>query len=134
MANIHDRLMFVAAAFATMLLGLWVHRGGLALPPAPRDVAGDALWATMIAWGTSAILPTWSAHWRAGIAFLGCSSVEVSQLVHTPLLDAWRATTLGQLVLGSGFDVRDLAAYAVGIALAVVIERIWRWSIRARYA
>jgi hypothetical protein len=124
-SNLHDRLTFIAAAFAAMLLGLWVHRGGLALAPTPRDVAGDALWASMVAWGISAALPTWSVRLRAGIAFLICSAVELSQLLHTPLLDAWRATTLGQLILGSGFDVRDLAAYAAGIALAIVVERTW---------
>jgi hypothetical protein len=34
-----------------------------------------------------------------------------------------RATRVGHLVLGSDFDPRDLAAYAVGVAFAVMMER-----------
>jgi hypothetical protein len=49
-------------------------------------------------------------------------AVEVSQLYHAPVVDAVRATRLGHLVLGSGFDARDLAAYAGGIVGAVLLE------------
>jgi hypothetical protein len=113
-----------------MLFGLWVHRGGLALPPDARDVAGDALWACMIAWGVAAIAPAAAVLVRGAIAFAICSAVEFSQLVHTPSLDALRATTLGGLVLGSGFDPRDFAAYAGGIAAAIALEWSMRFSIR----
>jgi hypothetical protein len=44
-----------------------------------------------------------------------CFAVEFSQLIHLPMLDALRRTTLGYLVLGSGFDRRDLAGYAGGV-------------------
>jgi hypothetical protein len=33
-----------------------------------------------------------------------------------------RATTLGSLVLGNDFDARDLAAYALGIGAAALLE------------
>jgi hypothetical protein len=36
-----------------------------------------------------------------------------------------RATQVGHLVLGSGFEARDFAAYAVGVALAAVIEALF---------
>lgn len=125
-SNLSARITYLAAAFATMFVGLWVHRGGLALGPAPRDVAGDALWATMITFGISALFPTRSLLSRAAIAYAICAAVEFSQLIHTPSLDALRATTLGGLVLGSGFDFRDLAAYAAGVALGVALE----WAVR----
>ena len=51
-----------------------------------------------------------------------CFAVEVSQLFHTSGLDAFRATTVGQLVLGSGFDPLDLASYAAGVLAAALLE------------
>jgi len=121
------RLSAAAAAIATMLFGLWVHRGGLALGPDARDVAGDALWACMLAWGVAAIAPAAPVFARGAVTFAISSAVEFSQLIHTPALDALRATTLGGLVLGSGFDPRDLAAYAGGITAAMMLE----WSVRS---
>jgi Protein of unknown function (DUF2809) len=111
-----------------MLFGLWVHRGGLALGPDARDVAGDALWACMMAWIVATIAPAPSMFIRAAIALAISWTVEFSQLIHTPSLDALRATTLGGLVLGSGFDPRDLAAYALGVVGAIVLESIARYA------
>lgn len=51
-----------------------------------------------------------------------CFAVEASQLFHTPGLDAFRATTVGQLVLGSGFDSLDLASYTAGVLAAALLE------------
>ena len=48
--------------------------------------------------------------------------VETSQLYHATWIDSIRQTTLGGLVLGFGFLWTDLACYAVGIAIAAVIE------------
>jgi hypothetical protein len=102
---------------------LFVHRSGIMLPAAVRDILGDALWAMMIVWLVSAAAPG-ARLWTRGAVALGiCYAVELSQLIHTPAIDAARATTLGQLVLGSGFDPRDLLAYAAGVAAAVFLDR-----------
>jgi hypothetical protein len=37
---------------------------------------------------------------------------------------------LGHLVLGSGFDPRDLASYAAGVLVALVCELGWRRHLR----
>ena len=42
---------------ATIAVGLAVHLGGSMLSPSARDIAGDALWATMMVWWISAIWP-----------------------------------------------------------------------------
>ena len=117
------RLAYVAAALATIGVGLGVHLGGKGLPVGVRDVAGDALWAMMITWWVSALGPRLARGARAAFALAICYAVEVSQLFHAPALDALRRTTVGHLVLGSGFDPRDLAAYALGVLGALVIER-----------
>jgi hypothetical protein len=117
------RSAYVACALATVLVGLALHLGGSSLPPAVRDVIGDALWAFMLACWVSAVWPRLARGARAALALGTCWAVELSQLYHTPGLDELRRTTLGHLVLGSGFDARDLAAYALGVLAAVLIER-----------
>ena len=116
------RATYFALALTTIGVGLFVHLRGAALRPATRDVLGDALWAAMIAWWAGALAPSARLGPRSAAAFVVCASVEVSQLYHAPWLDAARATALGRLVLGSGFDPRDLAAYALGVGAAVLLE------------
>jgi Protein of unknown function (DUF2809) len=120
-----SRLRYIALASVTIALGLWVHRGGAVTSPVIRDVLGDALWAAMLLWLLSALAPDARPIRRGNVALLTCFSVEVSQLFHTPWLDAIRQTTLGHLVLGSGFDPRDFLAYTIGVAAALLIERMF---------
>jgi hypothetical protein len=116
------RLAFVALALSTIVVGLVVHWGTAVIPPRPRDLLGDALWAMMIYWWIGALAPSVRRDSRGLLAVAVCWGVEFSQLVQTPTLDAWRGTTLGQLVLGSGFDLRDLGAYALGVLAAWLLE------------
>ena len=116
------RAPFVALAAATIGVGLLVHLGGAGLGRNAHDVLGDALWAAMIAWWAGALAPGARLPTRSATAYALCVGVEVSQLYHAPAVDAVRATTLGHLVLGSGFDARDLAAYAFGVGGAALLE------------
>jgi Protein of unknown function (DUF2809) len=120
--HLRARLSYLALAVGTMSLGLLVHLRGAVLPAAARDVLGDALWAVMIVWCVSAAAPTARQMTRGAAALAICWAVEASQLYHAPVIDSLRATTAGQLVLGSGFDSRDLAAYAAGVLAAVVLQ------------
>ena len=120
------RLIYVACALMTIVIGLAVHLGGRILPHAIRDVMGDALWAVMITWWVSAVWPRQRAGARAAIALVICYAVEFSQLHHTPALDAFRRTNFGHLLLGSGFHPRDLLAYALGVAAAALLDRAAR--------
>ena len=117
------RLIYVALALATIALGLFVHLYGAALGPTSRDVLGDIIWGAMIAWWVGAIAPGSSLPVRIIVATTICFAVELSQLLHTPELDSLRRTTVGQLTLGSGFDVRDLLSYTVGVLAAALFER-----------
>jgi hypothetical protein len=116
------RSTYIGAALATIAAGLLVHLHGGELGFAARDVIGDALWAAMIACWVSALIPNARPVSRYAAAYAICVGVEISQLYHTPWLDAIRATTMGHLVLGSGFDPRDLMAYAMGIVGVVLLE------------
>ena len=117
------RRTYVGLALGTIALGLIVHLYGDALGPTSRDVVGDVIWGAMIAWWVGAIAPGKSLRARSVAAAMICFAVELSQLLHTPELDSLRRTTVGQLTLGSGFDVRDLLSYTVGVLAAALFER-----------
>lgn len=121
----HPGAIYSLLAIATIAIGLIVHLQATALPPALRDMTGDALWAMMITWWISALVPSARSVVRGAVAWTICGVVEVSQLYHAPTIDAVRATLPGRLVLGSGFDPRDLAAYAIGVIAAVLLDRIF---------
>ena len=118
----HAPRWFCALALCTIVVGLVVHWYGTVLPPATRDILGDALWAMMIAWLIGALVPQKPIVARATVALVICWIVEFSQAYHQEFLDSVRNTAVGQLVLGSGFDVRDLGAYALGVAAALGLE------------
>lgn len=119
---IRRRATFLALACATIAVGLVVHLRGTALGPVVRDALGDVLWAMMIACGVGALAPRARLAVRSAAAYAVCAGVELSQLYHAPALDAVRATTTGHLVLGSGFDPRDLVAYGVGVGLVALFD------------
>lgn len=116
------RVAYALTAGVYIAAGLLVYLGGSALPHAARDVMGDALWAAMMASLVSATRPSASRAWRCAVALAICYAVEGSQLWHTPTLDALRATRVGHLVLGSGFDARDLVSYTAGIIVFAWID------------
>jgi hypothetical protein len=118
------RARYIALALATIAIGLLVHLDGRALGAVARDVLGDALWAAMMVWWVSALAPAARRVARSAAAYGVCVAVEVSQLYHTPTIDAIRATRLGHLVLGSGFDQRDFAAYGLGVLGAALLDAV----------
>ena len=117
-----SRTTYLALAVVTILVGLLVHLRGTVLGPVGRDMAGDALWAAMITWWVGVLSPTTRPVVRGAAAYAVCVGVELSQLWHLPALDAVRATTVGHLVLGEGFDPRDFAAYAFGVVGAMLLD------------
>ena len=116
------RLPFIAFALIVIVAGLTVHRYGQVLSPTVRDVLGDALWAAMIAAWIGAASPRIALWRRSVVALVVCVAIELSQRYHSPAIDAIRATTIGRLVLGSDYDTRDLAAYALGVLAATLFE------------
>ncbi|HEX8211937.1 MAG TPA: DUF2809 domain-containing protein [Longimicrobium sp.] len=132
--ELRARAAYAALAIATIMAGLAVHLGGVNTSPIVRDVVGDALWAAMLTWWVSALVPRMALGARGAIALAACFTVEVSQLYHAPALDAVRGTRLGHLVLGNGFDPRDFAAYALGVLGAAALERGRRTAARRDHA
>lgn len=106
--------------FATAGLGLLSRR--YPLPGLPAEHTGDALYATA-AYFLFAV-PFASARTRTllGGAFLFAAAVECQQALTWPWLVDLRATRLGALLLGQGFQLADLLAYAGGAGLAAGVD------------
>jgi hypothetical protein len=91
----------------------WVH-----------DSAGDVMYAAFCFFALQAAAPRIPV-WRAAVVVTAfCAVVEFTQLLHSPGLDAFRATPFGHLLLGSGFEVADLGWYALGATLAAGLARV----------
>jgi hypothetical protein len=84
---------------------------------------GSILWGTMVFFLVAMAASNLS---RRRIALISASiavCVELSRLVHTPWLDAFRLTTAGALLLGRVLSPWDMLAYGVGIVLGMLIDR-----------
>ena len=100
----------------------------LGLPASVIKYGGSVLWGTMVLFLVAILM---SGHQRmsaVGFAMAVAVGVELSRLIHTPALDAFRLTTAGALLLGRIFSPWDIVAYAVGIGFGAALDR-WLGSI-----
>ncbi|MFK3678659.1 DUF2809 domain-containing protein [Microbacterium sp. NPDC090218] len=112
------RIALGALALVTVAIGLLVHRG---VGGTIGDIAGDALYAALIYLLVAVVAPRWHrlAVGAAAVAF--CGGVELLQLTGLPREWAAAFPPL-ELVLGSGFDARDLVVYAVAVTVAALLD------------
>lgn len=100
--------------------GLLVARG---LPSSVfTDIAGDALYAVAAYTGLVLLLPRRPRAPLALAAAGWCVAVELLQLTGLPVALAERVPPIA-LVLGTGFDPRDLVVYVLAVIAAVSIDR-----------
>ena len=121
-----NRIVYAIASVVTVGLGLIWRSSLLPLSPFLIKYGGDALWALLVFFLIRFIQPRASVVLSALVAFAFSVSIEASQLYHAPWIDLIRGTRLGSLILGSTFNWPDIPAYAVGIALGALIDRVWR--------
>lgn len=113
------RLIAAGLAAATVLAGLAVR---FALPRgALSDVAGDALYAVLVYLGLVVVVPRARPALVAAVAGSLCVVIELFQLTGLPR--AW-ASVFGPiaLVLGTGFDARDLVVYLAAVTVAAIVD------------
>jgi Protein of unknown function (DUF2809) len=106
------------------ILGIGSRSYSQVLPGFIAAFAGDTLWALAAFLGIGLILPRASTWTIACLAMSFSVAVELSQLYHAPWIDSIRHTKLGGLTLGFGFLWSDLACYAVGVGIGVIVEWI----------
>lgn len=100
----------------------------LGLPAFVVKYGGSLLWATMVFFLIGAALPRLTRRDAALIASAVAIIVELSRLIHTPWLDAFRLTLAGALLLGRVFSVWNMVAYGVGILFGAWLD----WLISKR--
>lgn len=123
------RLVRLALAVAVIACGLALRYWGpdAGLPQGLVKYGGSTLWGTMVLLLVAAVAVDRPLGRAAALAAGIALAVELSRLVHTPDLDAFRPTLAGRLLLGRVFSLWNLVAYALGIALgAAVLRRIER--------
>ncbi len=116
--------MLLAALVIPLGLGVRAVR----LPADAGGPLGDVLWAVELYLVLRTLAPRLPTRRSAMLCLLLATLDEASQAIHTPWLDAIRATTLGHLVLGRGFVWLDLLWYALGTAAAWALDE--RWAAR----
>lgn len=121
---LRSRFGNVVAVVAVIILGLASRKFPALFPAFLGKYPGDALWALMMFLLVGIAFPRRSTAWVAVVALAISFAVEFSQLFQAPWIDAIRRTTLGALVLGSGFSWVDMIAYTVGVTVGAVGERI----------
>ncbi|WP_285137922.1 DUF2809 domain-containing protein [Microbacterium sp. lyk4-40-TSB-66] len=119
MTPAHRRLVALAALVVVVAAGLVVAE---VLPSSvTTDIAGDALYAVAVYTGLVLLLPR-ARRLILGIAATGwCVLVEVLQLSGLPAALAERVPPVA-LVLGTGFDARDLVVYASAVLVATAVD------------
>ena len=119
------RIWLALAVFVVIVVGLASRRFPSAFPAAFGSHTGDALWALMVFLGIAFLRPAMSG------ASVGCAAlvfsfmIEIAQLYQAPWINALRATTLGHLVLGTGFQWLDLVAYTIGIVFGYLSDKLY---------
>ena len=58
----------------------------------------------------------------ASSALAAVTAIELVKLVHQPVLDAFRLTLAGRLILGRYFSGYDLIAYAVAVVVPAMAD------------
>lgn len=106
-----------------ILAGLVTH--GVLPDTAGSDIAGDALYALAIYLLLVILAPRWSPLVVGALAAGWCIAIELFQLTGIPL-QVGSVFPPAALVLGSGFDARDLVVYVIAVALAVAVDVIQR--------
>lgn len=117
------RVAALAFGIVFVATGLGVH--AFAPDTAASDIAGDLLYALLMYALVVVVAPRLPSAAAGAITLVWCVGVEVFQLTGLPI--AWAAAFPPiVLVLGTVFDARDLAVYAVAAVGAALVDAFTR--------
>ena len=106
----------------TVAAGLTLRMAPVGLPAFVVKYGGSTMWALMIYWIVSTVLPRLPLPAGALLSGLITAAVEFFKLYHSPGMDAFRVTLPGMLLLGRYFSVRDIAAYWIAIGVGAYVD------------
>lgn len=113
---------------ATIMAGLVVRFAHVGLTPFVVKYGGSMLWALMIYWTASTVLPKWRIPTVVLLAGTLGTTIELGKLYHSPVLDSFRLTLPGIVLLGRFFSVWDILAYWLAVSIGAVVD----WRLRPR--
>lgn len=88
-----------------------------------RPYLGDVLAVLLVHCGLRAVTQVGIV--PAAVAAFGIAVlVELGQLIGFLDLLGWRSCALARTLLGTGFDWKDLVAYAAGVCIAAAVEKM----------
>lgn len=115
-------LLSLGLMLFTIICGLVIRFAPLGLPPSVTKYGGSMLWALMMYWIISTLLPTVRLSTVAILAAISTTAVEFFKLYHSPGMDAFRLTLPGTLLLGRFFSAWDILAYCVAIFAGILMD------------
>ena len=116
----------------TTVAGLAIRFAHLGLPFGISKYGGSALWALLVYWMVSAVLPRSRPRTAALVSAGITAAVELFKLLSVPWLDAFRMTLPGMLLLGRHFSPWDILAYWLAILAGMLLDRLIRNRIEVR--
>jgi len=106
----------------TIAAGLTLRMAPLGLPQFVVKYGGSTMWALMIYWLVTTLLPAVRIPTAALAAGMLAMAVEFFKLYRSPGVDAFRATLAGTLLLGRYFSFKDIVAYWIAIAAGALAD------------
>ena len=113
----------LALISVTVVAGLTLRLAPLGLPAFIVKYAGSTLWALMIYWIVSTLLPTRRLLLVVLLSASLATAVEFFKLYRSPGMDAFRLTLPGMLLLGRYFSSWDILAYWIAICVGAFLDR-----------
>lgn len=107
----------------TMAAGLTVRFVPLGLPSVVVKYGGSMLWALLIYWVMSALLPSLRLPAVAFLTATLTTAVELIKLDRFPALDAFRLTLPGILLLGRVFSGWDILVYWLATSIGFLMDK-----------
>jgi uncharacterized protein DUF2809 len=113
----------------TIAAGLTLRMAPLGMPLFVVKYGGSTMWALMIYWLLTTLLPAMRITTAALAAGVIAIAVEFFKLYRSPGVDAFRATLAGTLLLGRYFSFKDIVAYSIAIVAGALADSRMRRSI-----
>ena len=113
----NNRKFYFIITIFVVLLGI-LSRTAHAIPL----FIGDVFYAVMVYFGCRMIFINGNNLQKILFPLVICYLIELQQLYNAAWINAIRNTTLGHYILGQGFLWSDLVCYAIGVAVAFLID------------
>ncbi len=119
------RLKYGLWFIGSIVIGLLSRSNRMDLPQIIHDNLGDIIWGGMVYFLIGIFLHK-TRRIRKVLTALGLSfSVELSQLIKAEWFDSLRNIPGMKLFFGEGFQFSDLICYAMGIGIALVLDKLF---------